>query len=79
MKGIRFMARDRIQIDSVSPLLSTAQAAKSIGVSQNTLRRYVRDGLIPARIVGKKLLRFEEKDLLNLVTDSRDQTQTSIP
>ncbi|MCV7317831.1 helix-turn-helix domain-containing protein [Mycolicibacterium confluentis] len=51
-------------------MLSTAQAAKLVGVSQDSIRRYARDGLIPAHRVGKRLLRFRRDDLIRLISKS---------
>ncbi|WP_368609227.1 helix-turn-helix domain-containing protein [Mycolicibacterium porcinum] len=51
-------------------MLTTAQAAKLLGVSQDSIRRYARDGLIPAHKVGKRLLRFRRDDLVHLISKS---------
>jgi excisionase family DNA binding protein len=50
-------------------MLSIPEAAELIGVSQDALRRWVREGLIPARRVGKRMLRVNKSDLARLVTD----------
>jgi len=56
-------------VDSVAQMLSIPEAAELIGVSQDALRRWVREGLIPARRVGKRMLRVNKSDLARLVTD----------
>lgn len=43
--------------------LSTAEAAKYIGVSKNTLRKYVAKGVVPAHKFGEKLLKFDRVEL----------------
>ena len=43
--------------------LSTVEAAKYIGVSKNTLRKYVAKGLVPAHKFGEKLLKFDPAEL----------------
>ncbi|WP_181025347.1 helix-turn-helix domain-containing protein [Mycobacterium kansasii] len=57
-------------VDSPAQLLTTQQAAKFLGVSEATLRNWVRDGLIPGVRVGRKLLRFDPKDLAAVVQKS---------
>ncbi|MGV7277023.1 helix-turn-helix domain-containing protein [Mycobacterium kansasii] len=57
-------------IDSPADLLTTQQAAKFLGVSDATLRKWVREGLIPEVRVGRKLLRFDPKDLIAVVRKS---------
>ncbi|WP_413784796.1 helix-turn-helix domain-containing protein [Mycolicibacter kumamotonensis] len=49
---------------------NTKQAAELLGVSEATLRKWVRDGMIPAVRIGKKLLRFDPKDLAAVVRKS---------
>lgn len=45
-------------------LLSTAEAADYLGVSQNTIRNYVDRGLItPNRVGPRPLLKFDTADL----------------
>lgn len=56
-------------VDSVAQMLSIPEAAELIGVSQDALRRWVREGLIPARRVGKRMLRVNKSDLARLVTE----------
>jgi excisionase family DNA binding protein len=56
-------------VDSVAQMLSIPEAAELMGVSQDALRRWVREGLIPARRVGKRMLRVNKSDLARLVTD----------
>lgn len=43
--------------------LSTKEAAKHIGVSVNTLRKYVAKGLVPAHKFGERLLKFDPAEL----------------
>ncbi|WP_368573830.1 helix-turn-helix domain-containing protein [Mycolicibacterium porcinum] len=64
------MSQDRVRLDAVGDMLTTAQAAKLLGVSQDSIRRYARDGLIPAHKVGKRLLRFRRDDLVHLISKS---------
>jgi len=56
-------------VDSVGQMLSIPEAAALIGVSQDALRKWVRQGLIPARRIGKRMLRVNKSDLARLVTD----------
>ena len=44
-------------------LLSTAQAAEYLGVSQNTIRKYRDQGKIPAFLVGERLVKYDPEDL----------------
>jgi excisionase family DNA binding protein len=44
-------------------LLSLPQAAVYLGISQSTIRRYLKDGKIPFRRVGEKLYKFDLADL----------------
>jgi excisionase family DNA binding protein len=55
-------------VDSPAKLFKTKQAAEFLGVSEPTLRNWVRDGLIPEIRIGKKLLRFDPNDLIAVVT-----------
>lgn len=59
-------------------LLDTAELAKVLGVSERTLRRHVKAGLIPAVRIGK-LVRFHpdhiEKIFLQLAGPSSPQDQ----
>jgi excisionase family DNA binding protein len=54
-------------------LVSTTKAAKRLGISPNTLRKYVAAGLISAVRVGPKLLRFDPVEVHRLarVIDNR--------
>jgi excisionase family DNA binding protein len=51
------------RVDSTIRLIPTAEAAKRLGVSPNTLRSYVAAGLISCRRVGPKLLRFDPNEI----------------
>ncbi|WP_201368402.1 helix-turn-helix domain-containing protein [Mycobacterium intracellulare] len=44
-------------------LLSTTQVAQKLGVSPNTVRNYVAQGLLTAHKVGPKLLKFDPAEL----------------
>jgi excisionase family DNA binding protein len=43
--------------------LNVQEAAKYIGVSANTLRKYVRDGLLRGVATGRKGMRFHQDSL----------------
>ncbi|MEZ0384786.1 helix-turn-helix transcriptional regulator [Mycobacterium sp. pW045] len=47
--------------------LSTVEAAKYLGVSKNTLRKYVTKGQVPAHRVGERLLKFDTAELDDFV------------
>ena len=61
------------RIDSPQKQISTAEAAKLLGVSMNSIRKYVEDGLIPAVRIGPRLLKFNRTDIekLRQVIDNR--------
>jgi excisionase family DNA binding protein len=44
-------------------LLSSKAAAERLGVSQNTIRKFVAEGKLPAYYVGDKLVKFDPADL----------------
>ncbi|HID85803.1 MAG TPA: DNA-binding protein [Anaerolineae bacterium] len=45
-------------------LLSVREAADFLGLSVSTIRRYIRDGRLPAyRVAGERLLRIKRSDL----------------
>ena len=47
----------------MSPTYETlAEAAERIGVSENTLRRRIADGSLPAVRVGPRLIRIDRRD-----------------
>ncbi|HTX96334.1 MAG TPA: helix-turn-helix domain-containing protein [Mycobacterium sp.] len=46
-----------------SRLLSTQQASAYLGISPNTLRKYVADGGLKAYRLGEKLLKYDPADL----------------
>ncbi|WP_448395896.1 helix-turn-helix domain-containing protein [Mycolicibacterium pulveris] len=50
-------------VDSAPTLISTAVAAKRLGISPNTIRKYVAAGLISCRRVGPKLLKFDPNEV----------------
>jgi len=43
--------------------LNQREAAKVVGQSERTLRRWMRDGIIPYFRLGKKRIRFKRSDL----------------
>jgi excisionase family DNA binding protein len=45
---------------------SIAQVAKQVGVSTQTIRRRVREGIIPAKCFGPKSTRIDRDTLLKL-------------
>jgi len=45
---------------------SIAQVAKQVGVSYQTIRRRVKDGIIPAKTYGPKSTRIDRKTLIEL-------------
>ena len=45
---------------------SIAQVAKQVGVSSQTIRRRVREGIIPAKCFGPKSTRIDRATLLKL-------------
>jgi excisionase family DNA binding protein len=46
-----------------SDLISTVQAAQRLGVSPNTIRKYVANGQLTAIRVGPKLLKFDAAEV----------------
>ena len=44
-------------------LLSSKKAAEYLGVSPNTIRKFVSDGKLPAYKIGDKLIKFDPEDL----------------
>lgn len=56
-------ARTPESVDSVARLIRTTAAAKRVGISPESLRKYVIRGLIPAVRVGPKLLMFDPIEL----------------
>lgn len=55
-------------------LLTTGEAAKALRVHPVTLRRWVEEGILPARRVGKRL-RFDEKELAALIKPVANEPQ----
>jgi len=51
-------------------VVSTAQAAEYLGVSQNTIRNYVNEGRLTRRQVGLKLLKFDPDELDSFVGET---------
>ena len=56
-------------VDSLDESLTIAQAAKLMTVSEPTMYRWIHEGLIPARRVGRRMLRVDRKDLARMVTN----------
>ena len=56
-------------VDSLGESLTPTQAAQMLRVSPPTIYRWIDEGLIPARRVGKRMLRVNRSDLALLVTD----------
>ncbi len=46
-----------------SPLLTIDQAAERLQVSTRTVRRWITEGVIPARRLGRRAVRIAEEDL----------------
>jgi excisionase family DNA binding protein len=46
--------------------VSITEAAKYLGVSTRTLRRYIADGRLPAYRVGNQIIRINPDDLVRL-------------
>jgi excisionase family DNA binding protein len=51
--------------------VSFKTAAEILGVSPNTIRKFVADGKLPAYHVGDKLVRFDPKDLDHFLASRR--------
>lgn len=50
-------------------LFSVQEAAEFLGLSVSTIRRYIRDGRLPAyRVAGERLLRVRRDDLKALLS-----------
>jgi excisionase family DNA binding protein len=43
--------------------MSSKMAAEYLGISQNTIRKFVADGKLPAFLIGDKLVKFDPADL----------------
>ena len=52
-------------------LVSSKTAAERLGVSQNTIRKFVAEGKLPAYHIGDKLIRFDPKDLDDFLASRR--------
>ena len=51
--------------------MSSKQAAECLGVSQNTIRRFVAEGKLPANLIGEKLVKFDPADLDHFLASRR--------
>lgn len=60
-------------------LLTTAQAAKLLGVHAVTVRRWINEGKLPAYRVGEKAVRIRREDLSHLLTPVRDDRKQGSP
>lgn len=60
-------------------LLTTAQAAKLLGVHAVTVRRWINEGKLPAYRVGEKAVRIRRDDLAHLLTPMRDGRKQGLP
>jgi len=52
-------------------LVSSKQAAECLGVSQNTIRKFVAEGKLPAYLIGEKLVKFDPADLDHFLASNR--------
>lgn len=57
------MAPPRTRPPAQCRYLSVADAAEYIGVSTQTIRRYIESGRLPAYRLGKKLVKVRDTDL----------------
>lgn len=57
-------------------LLTTAEMAKRLRVGSETLRRFVRDGIVPAVRLSPKVIRFDPDDV---ATALRKQSGKAVP
>jgi excisionase family DNA binding protein len=55
-------------IETNEKLISAATAAKAMGVSECTVRRWVRTGAIPGMRLGKKTIRLRMSDVEKFAT-----------
>ena len=53
----------------MSELLKAYQAAKILGISESTLNKYVRAGIIPCVKINDRNKRYREEDLKNFVKE----------
>jgi len=42
-----------------------------LGISQNTIRKFVAEGKLPAFLIGEKLVKFDPKDLDDFLAKNR--------
>lgn len=57
-------------------MLSTQEVSKALGVSDKTIRQWLRDGTLKGYKVGPRLWKVSETDLAEFVTKSRNATAT---
>lgn len=53
----------------MSELLKAYQAAKMLGISESTLNKYVRAGIIPCVKINDRNKRYREEDLKNFIEE----------
>ena len=52
-------------------LVSSKHAADYLGVSSNTIRKFVAEGKLPAYLIGDKLVKFDPADLDKYLASNR--------
>ena len=51
--------------------MSSKSAAECLGVSYNTIRKFVADGKLSAYLIGDKLVKFDPADLDHFLASNR--------
>jgi excisionase family DNA binding protein len=51
--------------------VSSKHAAECLGVSQNTIRKFVAEEKLPAYLIGEKLVKFDPADLDHFLASNR--------
>ncbi|HZU97054.1 MAG TPA: helix-turn-helix domain-containing protein [Planctomycetota bacterium] len=59
-------------LESLPPLLSTKEAAESLRVSEKTVRRRIREGLLPC-VRGGRFMRIPRLALVNFMVRPQDR------
>jgi excisionase family DNA binding protein len=54
----------------VEELLTCQQVSEALGVSVNTVWRWIRDGKLPAKKLGRKLYRIYKADLEKFLAET---------
>ena len=52
-------------------LVSSKAAAEFLGISPNTIRKFVAEGKLPAFVIGDKLVKFDPADLDHFLASRR--------